>query len=188
MEQKIEVRAIIEMLGAPKEHIENILKEYVQKLKEEGKQITSETYEEAVQQGTFFSTFAEIELNMKDTEELLNFCFDNMPSSVEIINPEKIEFGANQLTAFLNDFQAKIHQVDALLKDVSAKQQLLDNNALNILHNFVHYMLKEEDKTIQQLSEKIGVAEKELKSFLEMMIKKGLIKQNGSKYTVAPKT
>ena len=47
MDGKIEIRAIIEMLGAPKEHIEATLKEYVENLKKDGVKINNETYAEA---------------------------------------------------------------------------------------------------------------------------------------------
>jgi len=187
MDGKIEVRAIIEMLGAPKEHIENTLKEYIDKLKKEGLNITSENYAEAQEKGKFFSTFAEIELNFEAMDDVLAFCFDNMPSSVEILSPEKLTFEASLLTGFLNDLQAKIHQVDGLIKEVSAKQQLLDNNALNILHNFIHHILKEGEKTTEEISAKIGMGPKETTSFLNVMIKKGLIKEDGGKYSLAPK-
>ncbi len=187
MNQKIEIRAIIEMLGAPKEHIEKTLKDYIEKLKNE-QTITHTEYAEAEQKGKFYSIFVEIEMEFTNMEDVLTFCFDSMPSSVEIMSPEKLSFEANVLTGFLNDLQAKIHQVDALIKDVSAKQQLLDTNALNILHNFIHHLLKEENKTIKQISDKIGIGEKETESFLNIMIKKGLIKEDGGKYSVASKT
>lgn len=188
MIEKIEIRAIIEMLGAPKEHIEQTLKEYVTKLKEEGKKVNSEIYTPAEQKGKFFSTFVEIELDFEKMEHVLDFCFDSMPSSIEIMSPEKLHFDSSLLTGFLNDFQAKIHQVDSLIKDTSAKQQLLDNNAVNILHNFVYHLLNESEKTIEQISKKIGISEKETKSFLQVMIEKGLIIENGNKYSLTPKT
>ena len=188
MNEKIEIRAIIEMLGAPKEHIEATIKEYVANLKKEGQKINSETYAEAEQKDQFFSTFAEIELECENMDEVLAFCFDHMPSSVEILSPEKLNFEANVLTGFLNDLQAKIHQVDAVLKDTSAKQQLLDNNALNILHNFIHHLVKEGDKTAEEISKKVGIGTKEIKSFMKIMIKKGLLKENGDKYSIASET
>jgi len=187
MERKIEARAIIEMLGAPKEHIEKTLKAYVEGLRKEGKKITAEEYAEAEPSGKFFSTFAEIEIEFNDAEEVLSFCFDNMPSSIEIMNPEKLTFESNLLTGFLNDLLAKIHQVDSVLKESSAKQQLLDRNALNILHNFIHHLVKEGAKTAEEISQEVGIGAKEIKSFLNVMIKKGLIKEDGGKYTLASK-
>jgi hypothetical protein len=188
MTEKIEIRAIIEMLGAPKEHIEKTLKEYIEKLKDDGKKITSEIFEEAEQkEENLYSSFAEIEILFDNMGEVLEFCFDSMPSSIEIISPEKLIFNSNILTGFLNDFQAKIHSVDALLKKTSIKQQLLDTNAVNILHNFIYYMLKNGEKTTKEISENIGLNEKETKSFLDHMVKKKLIIENGDKYSATPK-
>ncbi len=187
MTNKIEARAIIDMLGTPKEHVEQILRDYIKKLKEDFT-ITNEEYAESVQKEKYYSTFVEIELEFEKMEDVLTFCFDAMPSSIEIMSPEKLSFDANVLTGFLNDLQAKVHQVDAIMKDVSAKQQLLDVNSMNILHNFIYFLVKQGDKTQEEISQHIGIGLKETKSFLNVMIKKGLIKEDGGKYTLASKT
>ena len=185
---KIETRAIIEMLGAPKEHIVKTLKEYIEKLQEEGKKINHISYAEPIEQGKFFSVFSEIEIDFNNMDEVLSFCFDSMPSSIEILSPEKLSFDANILTGFLNDLQAKIHQTDALIKDTSVQKQLLDTNAINILHNFVYYILKEGEKTPEELSKFVGIEPKEIKAFLDVMIKKGLIKEDAGKYSITSQT
>ncbi len=185
---KIETRAIIEMLGAPKEHIINTLKEYIAKLQQENKKIKHIEYAEPIEQGKFFSTFAEIEIDFNDMDELLAFCFDSMPSSIEILSPEKLNFDANILTGFLNDLLAKIHQADALIKDASVQKQLLDMNAINILHNFVYYILKEGEKTPEEISRFVGIEPKEIKAFLDVMIKKELIKEDAGKYSITSQT
>src|SRR3989344_1166139 len=87
---QIRCRAIIEMLGAPKEYIDKILRDYIAKIKNEGAKIVSERYEEAVQQDKLFSNFVEMEILFDKPSQLLSFCFESMPSSIEIIEPEAL--------------------------------------------------------------------------------------------------
>jgi hypothetical protein len=55
-------KVIIEMLGAPKEHIEATLKQYIEKLKKEKKdfEVMKSDFAEAKEQGKFFAAFTEI--------------------------------------------------------------------------------------------------------------------------------
>ena len=100
---KIVARVIIEMLGAPKEYIELTLKNYIEKLKKDGIKIIKETVEPAQKQNELFSTFVELDIEFEKMEELFGFCFDSMPSSVEILEPEELQITAGELSDHLND-------------------------------------------------------------------------------------
>ena len=104
---EIHVRTILEMMGAPKEYIEKTLKDYIEKLKKD-LNIVKEDYEEAKEQGKMFSAFCELEIKFKDILELLDFCFEALPSSIEILSPENLSYKSNDFTDFLNDLQ--LHQ------------------------------------------------------------------------------
>ena len=182
MEQQITANVILEMLGAPKEYIEHLMKEYVEKLKKNGLTVQTEVFAEAKEQGKLFTTFAELSIEFKNLKQLLDFCFDSMPSSIEIIKPEKIELDSALFTDYLNDLQAKLHEVDMLVKGVRAQKKLLDQNALNIFKNFIKYAL-EEPKEINELAKVTGIGLKELKPFLENLVKNNFIKFDGEKYS-----
>ena len=183
MEQEITVNAILEMLGAPKEYIERLMKEYVKRLKKEGLKVEREFYAEAKEQGKLFTTFAELSIKFKNLKELLDFCFDSMPSSIEITSPKHISIDTGVFTDYLNDLQAKLHEVDMIVKTLRAQKKLLDQNAINIFKNFIKHLL-EKPKELKELSEKTGIEEKELKPFLKNLEEKGFIKFDGQKYSL----
>jgi len=94
---KIHARVIIEMMGAPKEHIVKTMEMLIDKIKEDEKEegnikmIGSETAD-PVEKDSLWSIFSEIEVELKDVPSLIGFCFDYMPSSVEIISPNQFSF------------------------------------------------------------------------------------------------
>ena len=182
--EPILARAIIEMMGAPKEYIEQTLKNYISQLKKDGLQVMTEVYEAAEQKGTFFSAFVEIEATFKDSEALLSFCFDSMPSSVEILAPTELRLPSGEFTDFLNDLQARLHEVDFLVKNSDVQKQLLDNNALNVLHNFIKYLLKDGPKSVDELSKHMGINQKELAPILDQFALKKAIKKENDTYTI----
>ncbi|MBN2111466.1 hypothetical protein JW707_00025 [Candidatus Woesearchaeota archaeon] len=181
--QKILARVIIEMLGAPKEHIEKTLKGYVEGLKRDKElEIIKEELAPAKEQNKLFSTFAELDINFKNAQKLIDFCFDSMPSSIEILQPEELVLDSGGLTDTLNDMQAKLHNSDMIIKTLRAKNTILDKNAKKILRNFVDYMIGNEGRTIETLSAKIGVPKQQLKPFLDELVKEGKLREKEGNY------
>ncbi len=166
------------MLGAPKDYIEETLKNYVAKLKKDGLKITSEHFEEAQQQEQLFSAFVELEITFEKPKELLDFCFDSMPSSIEILAPEQLNFVTNELSHFLNDLQGRLHEADMVVKTVRAQKSVLDKNVTAVFNNFILYACKE-PKSLTDLSELCGVKKHELLAFLKNLVKDNrLIKED----------
>jgi hypothetical protein len=185
-EHPIRARAIIEMLGAPKEHVEGTLKRYVEQLKRDGLAVLREEHAPAEEtQPKLFSAFVELEVRLPDVPSLLAFCFDSMPSSVEIIEPENLTFTTKVLTDFLNDLQARIHETDALVKTVKARHKVLDINALNVFQNFILFQLKQGPRSVDELASPMGIVSDDLAPFLKRMEEQGRITFDGAKYALA---
>src|SRR3989344_9673573 len=89
--QSIKASLIIEILGAPKHHVEETLKRVIEKLKaEKGVNVVGVKPHSPKEQGKFFSVFAEIDAEFESIDVLSGVCFDYMPSSVEIVEPEEL--------------------------------------------------------------------------------------------------
>lgn len=126
MNKEILTRIIVEILGFPKDHVETTLKAVVEKLKtEEGVKVLKEAIENAEEVKDFWSAFAEIEMKTENIQRLMDICFDYMPSSIEILEPNEVGMDINNLSNFFNDLLARLHQYDMLLKNVHAENFLL---------------------------------------------------------------
>ncbi len=127
MNKKIVARIIIEILGSPKEHVEEVIHKIVDnidKKEEDIKVIKGKSYEAEEVKG-LWSSFAELDLEFKDEERLVGFCFDYMPSSIEILEPEVIKFEQKIFGELLNDLLARLHQYDMLTKNLRAENVIL---------------------------------------------------------------
>ncbi len=184
MEHKVRARVIIEMLGSPKAHVLDTLKDYVSKLKEDKtlKFVSEELSTPEQRDGGLFAVFTEIDIWFKDVSHLLGFCFDALPSSVEILEPDTISLPSKEFEGVLNDLQAKLHTVDLALKKMRATASVLDNNAMNTLRNFIIYALKE-PKTSLELSKLVGLPADKVEQFIEPLIKEKKVKKTGSTYS-----
>src|SRR3989344_1962005 len=117
--EKIVAKIIMEMLGAPKEHVDDTMKLVMDKMSKDdkfkviiNKVFPSEEINDKKLTGNknvkFFSTFAEAELEFKQIEDLLGFCFDYMPSSVEILHPDGLKLSLSNMNNMINDFTIKL--------------------------------------------------------------------------------
>mgnify|MGYP001585341470 CR=1 FL=1 len=219
----IRCRTIIEVLGKPKEHVENSLREYVQHIREDSELVVlNEEYSEAkeiekhatghseekeqnkaasymasdeaaaekdLQKDkkihNLWSQFVELDLVVKGTEKLISFCFEYMPSSIEIAKPESLGMTSRELSIFLNDLQARLHNVDMIVKQLKAENDFLRLNMNAIIHNAILICLKVSKLSLEQLSQVTGLDKKELGIFVEKLIKDNKIKKENEQYTLA---
>ena len=122
--EPITVKLVLEILGAPKAHVEETLHAILEKLKEEEDVtiLSSKTYEPA-EMDRLWSTFADVEIETT-LPKLFGLCFDYMPSSIEILHPLSLAIPTLDLNSFLNDLQARLHRYDMVIKALNAKKQL----------------------------------------------------------------
>ena len=111
----ITARLIIEIAGYPKEHIESVMKGVMEQIKASNDVLSYDIYE-AKEVEQMWSTFTEMEINFKELKDLIAFCFDKMPSSIEIVEPENLHIKGKDLEDLLNDLMSKLHEYDAEVK------------------------------------------------------------------------
>jgi|SRR3989338_8056272 len=182
----IRCRTIIEVLGKPKEHVEKAIQDYVAHIKEDSELVMlNEEFSETKEQGTLWSKFVELEIVIKGTRKLIAFCFEYMPSSMEILKPEQLIMTNPEISGLLNDLQARLHSVDMVVKQLKSENDFLKHNLNAIIHNTVFICLKLGKLTLEQLSKVTGVEQKELGAFVEKMLKENKIKKENDFYMLA---
>ena len=130
-DQKLLANVVLEIVGSPKEHVDETLKFVINKIKEEkGIKVTRQEVGNAenIEVGnikSLFSAFVELDVEFNSVARLLNFCFDFMPSSVEVLEPEELSLDFHKFSSFLNDLLAQLHKYDMALKNTNAKNILL---------------------------------------------------------------
>lgn len=124
----IKARSIIEIMGAPREHVDQAMGIVLSKLKESEsiKLLHEKVFEAKPLEGKpFFSTFCEVDIEVKDISDLFGFCFDFMPSSVEVFEPVQMELKAGDINSMCNEMVAKMHQYDMAMRNIYAENIVL---------------------------------------------------------------
>lgn len=120
----IKAKAVVEILGTPKEHVESTLEKIKEQIKKDYKLLSETTYK-AEEVKKLWSSFMDLEIEFPSTNKIFDFCFDFMPSSIEIISPKDLKINSQDLTDNINDLIAKLHKYDLFLKNLRAENILL---------------------------------------------------------------
>jgi hypothetical protein len=146
-EASVLARVIIEILGAPKDYIENTLKVIAEDIaKNPLLRVEKKEFFDAKEQDKLFSAFMELEIRFRGIAGLFGFCIDYLPSSIDIIEPEQINYDSKDITDNVNDLMAKLHMIDSAMKNIKAENEILQHNAMLLLRNNVIQPRAEQDE------------------------------------------
>ncbi len=173
MDQKIIFRTVLEVVGRPKDYVEHALKEYIEKLEKDSQYgvMSKEIADiEKQEKEELWMTFVELEIRTSSFGNIINFCFDYMPSLIEILEPNELVSSNAVVSSMFNDLQARLHQVDMVAKQLRLENEHLRKNTQDLLKNYIVVLLGNQNLTSAQLSRFTGVNIDQLEDFLDQLI------------------
>ena len=184
----IRCKIIIEILGKPKEHVEKTLKMYIEKIKNDPELIVLNTeFSETAEKEKLFATFSELDMVIKGIPKLIAFCFDYMPSSIEITKPEEFIMKKSNVEDLINDLQARLHNVDMIVKNQKNENDFLKQNLNKVVSNVILISLASGNMDKENLSKITGINDKELNIFLDNLVKENKIIEEKGTYSLVKK-
>ena len=181
----IRCKIIIEVLGKPKEHVEKASRTYVDNIKNDSELIVLKTeFAKTEEKEKLWATFVELEMVVKGISKLIAFCFDYMPSSIEITKPDEFIMKKSTVEDLMNDLQARLHQVDMIIKQQKNENEFLKQNLNKGVSNVILISLASGNMDKENLSKVTGVPDKELNIFLDNLIKENKIRKENDIYSL----
>lgn len=128
---------IVEMAGRPANHVKESLTKHVgvlEKLSDievhkidlsDAKEI--EQPKDAPKTETMFTCFAEVDLETESFSRMTQVMFDFMPSSVEVIEPSKVQLESSEATELLNNLSGRLHRYDEVARVSQFKAHQLES-------------------------------------------------------------
>ena len=135
---------IFEVIGRPPEHLTETLNDIIKKIDEEkGVSVKEKKVNEPVlmkDQKDFYTSFAEVEVEVEEILSLAMLMFKHMPAHVEIISPELITLTDNGWNEILNELVRRLHGYDEIARIVQMEKEILEKKLKGLMEK------KEEDK------------------------------------------
>lgn len=177
------VRTILEMVGKPKDHVQETIAKYVDHVKEDPDiEVLKVDLSDIIEKDDMFSALAELDILVKDLPTLAGFCFQYMPSSIEISEPESLQFDNQKINAFLVSLQAKLHDVDMVARNARIELDDLKKNIYVLLTNMIQILTAQKGLSAEGISKLLGVPAKDLEGYLKLMVKDGKLLKTGNLY------
>lgn len=162
---KIIAMLILDIVGRPKEHLVETLEKIIGEMdKEKGVIIKSKEIKEPTlmkDQKNFYTTFAEIEVEVEDVLYLAILMFKYMPAHIEIISPEIIALSNNGLNDIFNELVRRLHGYDEVARMMQMEKngllkkiKELGGDVSNIKSGTLEKETKEKKKSKTQKSKK----------------------------------
>lgn len=188
VQKKIKQGAILaqvsfEIIGNPKEHVEKTIMGFVNNIKGDS-QITilsEELGEPEKTEGNLWSTYADTEMLVDSLDKFIWLCVNFMPASIEIISPKELKFKEKELTNWLNDLLAKLHEVSHGVRQTTIKDELIVKSMNALIQNGVILAAEHYHKP-EEIGKKIGIPEKQLQPFFDALVKNGKLEKKGNEY------
>ena len=128
---------IIEVIGKPPEHLIETLENIIGNVDgEKGVQVKSKKIREPAlikDSKEFYTTFAEIEVEVEDILYLVILMFKYMPAHIEILYPDLIALTSHGWNDILNELTRRLHGYDEIAKVLQIQNKQLQQKLQEVL-------------------------------------------------------
>mgnify|MGYP001567471202 FL=1 len=127
--ENIRAVLILDIIGRPPEHLTESLEKLIEEMeKEKGFKIISKEIKEPTimkDNKEFYTTFAEIEVEVEDILYLAILMFKYMPANIEVISPGEIKLSNNGWSDILSELVRRLHSYDEVARIMQIEHQKL---------------------------------------------------------------
>lgn len=179
-------RVLFEIIGRPKEHVEKTMQAYLTKISTQEDLFVLEQEVEAVDEieEGMFSVVGEMEILVPSIDTLTWLAINFSPASIELLEPEKLTLKQKEISNWVNDFLAKLHEIGIIQKSMKSQHDGLVRNFNAMTRNAIILCLNEPRDT-EFIAKKIGMTTEHTKKFLDALIKENKVKKDKNKYALA---
>ncbi len=135
----IRATIILEIIGKPPEHLVKTLEEIVKRIDEEkGVRVISKKINEPVlmkDNKEFYTTFAEIDLEVENILYLTIIMFKYMPAHVEVVEPELIALTNSGWTDILSELTRRLHAYDEVSRVIQLQNSKMQKKLKELMDN-----------------------------------------------------
>ncbi len=135
----IKALLIIDVIGKPPEHLTETLNNIIKKIDDEkGVDVIDKKLNEPTlmkDQKNFYTSFAEVEVEVEEIFGLIILMFKYMPAHIEILYPELIALTNNGWNDVLNELTRRLHGYDEIARIVNVEKSILEKKLRAVLEN-----------------------------------------------------
>lgn len=130
---------ILEIIGKPPEHLIKTLENIIERIdKEKGVSVTGKKINETVpikDNEEFYTTFAEVDIEVEDILNLAIIMFKYMPAHVEVIEPELVALTNTGWTDILSELTRRLHGYEEIARMLRLQNSNMQKKLSELIPN-----------------------------------------------------
>ena len=146
-EKSVKAIMMLEIIGRPAEYLTETLEKIIKEMGEEkGVKVKEKKINEPREmenEKDFYTSFAEVEVEVEDIMNLAALMFKYMPSHIEIVSPEKISMSNNNMNEIFNELTRRLHAYDEVARVIQTEKAILEKQLKETLEK---NKIKKEEK------------------------------------------
>ena len=162
--KKINAMMVVEVLGRPPEYLTETLDNIIKAIGEEkGVVVVEKRLVEPVamkEKPDFYSSFAEIGVELEEILNLAILMFKYMPAHVEIVSPQNFNLSNSGFNDLFNELTRRLHGYEEIARILQTEKMILENQLKTILGEKKEELEKEKAKNETKGKEKKTKEEK----------------------------
>ncbi len=147
--QKIKAMLLFEIIGRPPQHLTEALNGLIMQMNSENgvsvgekkiaepkkmdKKTGITTPEGEIHENEFYSSFAEVEIEVEDLMSLAMLMFKYMPAHVEVISPENISLSNGNWSEILSELVRRLHGYDEVARVLQVEKTVLEGKLRSLI-------------------------------------------------------
>jgi len=147
-DKKIRVILILEVIGRPPEFLTETLQDMIKKISEEkGVKVVDKKINPPVlmkDQKDFYTSFAEVEVEVESLISATILMFKYMPAHVEVVSPQNISMTNADFDDILNEVTRRLHGYEEIVRIMQNEKMVLEAKLRGLTE--VNILKKEEKK------------------------------------------
>jgi hypothetical protein len=152
--KKINAMMVVEVLGRPPEYLTETLDNIIKAIGEEnGVVVVEKRLVEPVamkEKPDFYSSFAEIEVELEEILNLAILMFKYMPAHVEIVSPQNFNLSNSGFNDLFNELTRRLHGYEEIARILQTEKMILENQLKTILGEKKEELEKTEKKAKEE--------------------------------------
>jgi len=136
-ENEIRAILILEVIGRPPQHLKETLEKLIDNMdKEKGVEVKEKKINEPMEikdKKDLYTTFAEVEVEVKSILHLAMLMFKYMPAHIEIISPENLMLSNNSIGEIFSEIIRRLHGYDEIAMIIQAEKKVLEQKLRALL-------------------------------------------------------
>lgn len=186
MADDIHINFILEIIGSPKDHVEQTISLVIDQIKDNDDItiIDKDIGDPETTEDDLWAVFGDVDAYVDDITTVGHIANNYNPATIELVEPAEITIQRQDFNELFADTLAKLHINNTQIQELKGVKEDMTRNLNALVRNAVILSLEQGDKSKEDIADDVGVSPEELDDLLRAMEEENRLRERDGEYTI----